>query len=182
MTESKFWNAVFYLIQSNGALPPPPTPTLTLTPAPTITSTQDVSITGTTMETETTMQLLLQQKNEEIAQLKEQISKLRLERDLKATATATATATSMSNGTSNSNNHNTIHYCSHCGDRNGKWVMEKESTEFLSLDEEIKSKLREAKKKRLEEVHEQMKFILDTDDMKDSRGQWSCCGNDNYVK
>mmetsp|Transcript_12950 Transcript_12950/g.24337 ORF Transcript_12950/g.24337 Transcript_12950/m.24337 type:complete len:454 (+) Transcript_12950:70-1431(+) len=64
----------------------------------------------------------------------------------------------------------------HCG----KWIMDKESHEFLALDEEIKSKLRDGKKKRLEDVQEQMKFILDSDNVEDSRGRWDCCGEKSY--
>ena len=62
----------------------------------------------------------------------------------------------------------------------GTWIMEKESIEFLQLDEEIKKKLRDGKQKRLQDVHEQMKFILDSDDVKDSRGKWDGCGCDSY--
>ena len=58
--------------------------------------------------------------------------------------------------------------------------MEKESIEFLSLDEEIKKKLRDGKQKRLQDVHEQMKFILDSDEIQDSRGKWDCCGCETY--
>jgi hypothetical protein len=37
------------------------------------------------------------------------------------------------------------------------------------------------KQKRLDEVRSQMKFILDTDDIKDSYGKWSCCGEEEYT-
>lgn len=62
----------------------------------------------------------------------------------------------------------------------GKWIMDKEAIEFLSLEEEIKQQLREGKKKRMNEMNEQMKFILDSDHIKDSRGKWDCCGNIIY--
>jgi hypothetical protein len=62
----------------------------------------------------------------------------------------------------------------------GKWVMDKEAIEFLSLEEEIKQQLREGKKKRMIELNEQMKFILDSDHIKDSRGKWDCCGIPMY--
>jgi len=62
----------------------------------------------------------------------------------------------------------------------GKWVMSKESIEFLALDEEIKTQLREGKQKRLQDVHDQMKFILDTDDLSNSRGSWGCCGQTKF--
>jgi hypothetical protein len=62
----------------------------------------------------------------------------------------------------------------------GKWIMDKEAIEFLSLEEEIKQQLREGKKKRMYEMNEQMKFILDSDHIKDSRGKWDCCGKIIY--
>jgi hypothetical protein len=62
----------------------------------------------------------------------------------------------------------------------GKWSMSAESNEFISLDEEIKQKLRHGKQKRLHDVLEQMKFIMDSDDVKDSQGKWECCGQTVY--
>lgn len=62
----------------------------------------------------------------------------------------------------------------------GKWIIDKESIEFLNLDEEIKETLREGKLKRIQEVHEQMKFILDSDKVEDTRGKWDCCGEIHY--
>lgn len=62
----------------------------------------------------------------------------------------------------------------------GKWILSPESKEFFSLDEDIKKKLRAGKQKRLDEVLEQMKFILDSDDVIDSNGQWNCCGQSLY--
>ena len=37
--------------------------------------------------------------------------------------------------------------------------------------EELKQKLRDGKQKRLQEVRKEMKFILDSDDVKDSNGK-----------
>jgi hypothetical protein len=34
--------------------------------------------------------------------------------------------------------------------------------------------------RRLARVNEEMAFILDSDDPKDSRGEWSCCHKANY--
>ena len=62
----------------------------------------------------------------------------------------------------------------------GKWVMDKDCQEFLSLDKETRDKLREAKKKRLDDVREQMKFILDGDDESYSRGYWDGNGQTSY--
>jgi hypothetical protein len=62
----------------------------------------------------------------------------------------------------------------------GKWVVDKDCQEFLSLDQETRDKLREGKKKRLEDVLEQMKFILDGDTVSFTRGKWDCCGQTSY--
>lgn len=61
----------------------------------------------------------------------------------------------------------------------GKWQMNRDSREFFSLDEELKANLRAEKTKRLREVSEQMKFILDADDVY-GHGQWDCCGRKEY--
>jgi hypothetical protein len=51
----------------------------------------------------------------------------------------------------------------------------------LELDDHLKHTWRKEKKKRLDEVRSQMKFILDTDNIKDSYGKWSCCGKEEYA-
>lgn len=62
----------------------------------------------------------------------------------------------------------------------GKWEFHPDCRDFLSLDEHLKLNLREGKQKRVEEVLSQMKFILDSDDIKDTYGKWSCCGEEGY--
>lgn len=62
----------------------------------------------------------------------------------------------------------------------GTWDMHPDCKEFMKLDDHLKENLRNEKEKRLNEVKSQMKFILDTDDIKDSYGKWSCCGKDEY--
>eukprot|EP00956_Cyclotella_meneghiniana_P015083 scaffold22859_cov54-Cyclotella_meneghiniana.AAC.3 len=62
----------------------------------------------------------------------------------------------------------------------GTWEMHKDCEEFLKLDDHLKENLRKEKEKRLNEVLSQMKFILDSDDMKDTYGKWSCCGKEEY--
>lgn len=62
----------------------------------------------------------------------------------------------------------------------GRWVMDKDSLEFLALPEDLKINLRREKQKRLEEIRSNMKFILDTDNMHDSHGTWDCCGKTTY--
>jgi hypothetical protein len=106
---------------------------------------------------------LLVNKNEKIVQLQQQI--LQLEEEL-----ANALQTQQSIEDSNKINVHT-----------GQWIMEKESQEFLGLDEEIKSKLRDGKQQRLRDVEEQMKFILDSDADVHSRGNWDCCGKKDYT-
>jgi len=62
----------------------------------------------------------------------------------------------------------------------GEWVMDRDSQDFLALDEELKANLRGEKAKRLRDVREQMRFILDTDDVACSNGEWSCCKKKEY--
>ena len=62
----------------------------------------------------------------------------------------------------------------------GVWEMHADCKEFLKLDDHLKDNLRKEKEKRLNEVLSQMKFILDTDEMKDTYGKWSCCGKEEY--
>lgn len=62
----------------------------------------------------------------------------------------------------------------------GNWEMHPDCKEFMKLDDHLKENLRKEKEKRLGEVLSQMKFILDTDDIKDSYGSWSCCGEEKY--
>jgi hypothetical protein len=63
----------------------------------------------------------------------------------------------------------------------GTWEMHRDCRDFLDLDDHLKDNLRKEKQKRLEEVCSQMKFILDTDDIKDSYGKWSCCGEEEFT-
>lgn len=64
----------------------------------------------------------------------------------------------------------------------GKWVLSRESQEFLAYPDEIKENLRREKRKRLQAVRDEMKFILDSDLPQDAQGHWDCCGNTNYDK
>jgi len=63
----------------------------------------------------------------------------------------------------------------------GTWEMHRDCRDFLDLDDHLKDNLRKEKQKRLGEVRSQMKFILDTDDIKDSYGKWSCCGEEEFT-
>mmetsp|Transcript_14038 Transcript_14038/g.23044 ORF Transcript_14038/g.23044 Transcript_14038/m.23044 type:complete len:316 (-) Transcript_14038:109-1056(-) len=62
----------------------------------------------------------------------------------------------------------------------GEWILHEDCREFLKLDDHLKENLRKEKEKRINEVLSQMKFILDTDDLKDSYGKWSCCESEEY--
>ena len=62
----------------------------------------------------------------------------------------------------------------------GTWEISKDSLEFLAFPPEAKEALRTEKRKRLERVHQEMAFILDSDDPKDCHGEWSCCHRTNY--
>ena len=50
---------------------------------------------------------------------------------------------------------------------------------IMKLDDHLNENLC-VQQKRLNEVLSQMKFILDTDDIKDSYGKWTCCGLTEY--
>lgn len=63
----------------------------------------------------------------------------------------------------------------------GEWEVHPDCAEFLKLDDHLKDNLRKEKEKRLNEVRSQMKFILDSDDVKDSYGKWQCCGKEEYL-
>jgi len=198
LSESNFWNAVFYLIQSRGVLP---TTTATTSEVgvdidigigigidigiddigspPPISPT--VSAVTTSVRGRSQTNALLQQ----ITKLKEQLADLEsaLEKASGGT-TPTASATSPSSSSdkdqaavvAKDSTSTTTSKSKHAG----TWIMDKESQEFMALDGEIKAKLRDGKQKRLNDVLEQMKFILDSDDEKDSRGKWDCCGATTY--
>jgi len=95
-------------------------------------------------------------------------------------------------GTNNSNNklqhRDSIGSCPRCNSlvsppkrlHKGEWILHEDCREFLKLDGHLKENLRKEKEKRINEVLSQMKFILDTDDLKDSYGKWSCCESEEY--
>ena len=62
----------------------------------------------------------------------------------------------------------------------GEWVMDKDSKDFLSYPAEVKENMRKEKQKRLRQVQQDMKFILDSDNVEDSNGHWACCGQTAY--
>lgn len=62
----------------------------------------------------------------------------------------------------------------------GDWILHDDCREFLKLDNHLKENLRKEKEKRINEVLSQMKFIVDTDELKDTYGHWSCCESEEY--
>jgi hypothetical protein len=62
----------------------------------------------------------------------------------------------------------------------GSWQMDKDAMEFLKYPEEVKESLRTEKQRRMQQVRDEMKFILDSDHVQDSNGKWSCCGATDY--
>jgi hypothetical protein len=62
----------------------------------------------------------------------------------------------------------------------GSWNMDKDAVEFLQYPEEVKESLRKEKRRRMQQVLDEMKFILDSDHVQDSNGKWSCCGANDY--
>ena len=62
----------------------------------------------------------------------------------------------------------------------GKWKMDADSQEFLQFPTEVKESLRKEKQKRLAQVHQEMKFILDGDELHHTHGRWDCCGKTSY--
>ena len=163
LSENYFWNAVFYLLLNNDQYDAE-----TVTDAGTSNGNANGNANGQTLlnspqlhlanNSDTAIHTIVAQKDEEIAQLKQQLLQAKAQAQAQAQQTATG-------GTPT---------------HNGKWIMSKESLEFLSLDDEIKQKLRDGKNKRLADMQEQMKFILDSDHVKDSSGSWNCCGGKDY--
>jgi hypothetical protein len=151
--EAPFWNAVFYLLLTDEER--------ALMTANAEIAAADNAAPQAQAGPKVAVDALLVQKNIEITKLKEKLAQL--EQSL-----AQAKSQSQGSDTDAINRHN------------GKWVQDKESLEFHSLDEEIKKKLREGKQKRLQDVQEQMIFILDSDEIKDSRGKWNCCSQTDY--
>jgi hypothetical protein len=178
LSECKFWSAVFFLLEHDSpddvgasstimeAMRRTPaknqskavTKDATNTATKAVTNDTTTSITVTKAVTNSSeFDIVLKQKDEEIAKLRSQLTVAR-------------------NELSNLQKPPSSPTCRHLG----KWVLSKEANEFMALDEEIKEKLRDGKQKRLKEVLEQMKFILDSDDVKDSHGKWDCCGKTLY--
>ena len=58
--------------------------------------------------------------------------------------------------------------------------MSQDSIQFLEYPQDAKVALRTEKQKRLKRVQDEMKFILDSDNIEDSHGEWSCCKKTNY--
>lgn len=75
------------------------------------------------------------------------------------------------------NYHNRLTECIY---HSGQFELDKISKEFYALDNTLKQTLRTEKQKRISQVMNELKFILDTDDIQDAYGHYSCCNADKY--
>ena len=115
----------------------------------------------------------------QIAKLKRQVQEL--EASLAKASAASNSSPSKSNGSSTnksvvSNKASTPNTSNH----KGAWKMDKDSQEFLTYPDEVKESLRAEKQRRLQQVQQEMKFILDSDEVHHSNGKWECCGQPKY--
>jgi len=163
ISESKFWLSIFHLIENGTAVVQAEE-----------TTKEDKSVVeeplidNSSQEPTTTPPKL--DKDQEIQKLKDRL--INTEKELEELKSRSATAKSSEN--------NEIKINSTERADKGKWIMSKESCEFLALDEEVKKQLREGKKKRMQEVMDQMKFILDSDDISSTTGHWEKTGETDY--
>lgn len=172
LSECKFWSAVFYLLENRT---PDSLGASTLT-----TVTKELyrkhSDSGTeedhvisqvaspvSVGNDAAVHSIIKQKDKELVSLRQQLTKTKQELSLLQKQYSQLKSVNSPTST-----------------HKGKWIRSQESIEFVALDEEMKEKLREGKKQRLKDVSDQMKFILDTDDDKDSSGKWNCCGETVY--
>ncbi|KAL3927519.1 MAG: hypothetical protein SGBAC_013053, partial [Bacillariaceae sp.] len=117
----------------------------------------------------------LAKKDAEIADLKKQLEDVQ-ETLLDVAKLPSSQPTSAPSTTTMTTTTTTTEQCQHTG----QWKMSKDSEEFLAYPEQVKGAMRAEKQKRLNQVKEELKFILDSDDVADSHGQWNCCGNTDY--
>eukprot|EP00592_Proboscia_alata_P012641 CAMPEP_0194391076 /NCGR_PEP_ID=MMETSP0174-20130528/113626_1 /TAXON_ID=216777 /ORGANISM="Proboscia alata, Strain PI-D3" /LENGTH=335 /DNA_ID=CAMNT_0039185059 /DNA_START=82 /DNA_END=1086 /DNA_ORIENTATION=- len=104
------------------------------------------------------LQILLKEKDDLIIELKSRIEEMKKEH-IKQQQQQTG-----SNVSATERTIDTIH--------KGTWVISKDSADFLEMDDELKQNLRREKQKRLKDVLDEMKFILDSDKVCDTIGEW----------
>ena len=109
------------------------------------------------------LQQLVQAKNVEIAALRGEVEKLQQ---------ALANSKHHNNHNNNDNERQHTH--------KGQWKMNRDSQEFLKYPNDVKESLRQEKQRRIQQVQEELKFILDSDDPKHTHGRWECCGETKY--
>eukprot|EP00980_Cylindrotheca_fusiformis_P022641 scaffold9523_cov103-Cylindrotheca_fusiformis.AAC.18 len=131
-------------------------------------------------------------KDFEISTLKEQVQELQKQLQSNSMSTprafVTTTTTSKEATTANTTNTSSLSSSSaasandhhHHHHHTGEWIMDKDSQEFLQYPEEIKTNMRKEKQRRLDQVQKEMKFILDSDNIEDTNGHWTCCGANSY--
>jgi len=135
------------------------------------------------------LQRSLREANQKIRKLGLELHKERKKRHSEGVEREGETENGGTNTTSNTLQHrDSIGSCQRCNSmtsppqrlHKGEWILHDDCREFLKLDDHLKENLRKEKEKRINEVLSQMKFILDTDDLKDSYGKWSCCESEDY--
>lgn len=112
------------------------------------------------------LQILLKEKDDLIIELKKCIEEMKKEH-IKQQQQQTC-----SNVSATERTIDTIH--------KGTWAISKDSADFLEMDDELKQNLRREKQKRLKAVLDEMKFILDSDKVCDTIGEWTCCKATQY--
>mmetsp|Transcript_3772 Transcript_3772/g.6283 ORF Transcript_3772/g.6283 Transcript_3772/m.6283 type:complete len:324 (-) Transcript_3772:171-1142(-) len=114
----------------------------------------------------------VQIKNAKIAKLTRQVQEL--QEALLTSKSSSIQSQSISEPSNNkSNKKNTNKH-------KGSWKIDTESQAFLEYPDEVKDNLRQEKQRRLQQVKQEMKFILDSDEAHDANGKWACCGESTY--
>ena len=62
----------------------------------------------------------------------------------------------------------------------GKWTVDTKLQEFIALDSGIKQELRKEKNLRITRVNTELSWIVDSDDITQLKGKWSCCGDEEH--
>ena len=104
----------------------------------------------------------------QIAKLQRQVQQLQAALAAASTSSSQQSDTSTKSNTKSKSNHK------------GTWKMDPDSQEFLQYPDEVKDSLRKEKQRRLQQVHKEMKFILDSDEIHHTNGKWECCGEPKY--
>jgi len=166
LKEPVFWMTVFQILQErleehNGEK---------ILSDETDTETQPHSDDGLSSASEPTLyyQDLLEERTKEIRKLKLRIKALESQLNNRPAQPSTPSASQSPPANQQGPSHT------------GSWIMDDDSKDFMSYPPELKQNMRQEKQKRLKQVQQDMKFILDSDRVEDSNGKWDCCGQDSY--